>query len=304
MHKLNEEIELEKIFKALYKGKFTIVISTILFSVFAVFYSLSLSNEYTSSSKLKISEGMDSGTNSFQQYSGIASIAGVSLPNKKSDSASVAIATILSRDFLEHLLEINDVRAKLAASKSFDKVTGKILYDLDIYDPIQKKWTRSKTYFSQSVIPSHLELYSIYRSILSVSQDKDTGLIDISVKHLSPNFANEFLSLIIYEINEISKKRDIEIANDSLDFIQKKIISTQLAEIKSTLNILLTEQLKKQMLVNVSKYYILEPIDSPFIPEMKSGPNRALICILFSLTGLILSMTFVLLTNFFKDKED
>ena len=304
MNKLNEEIELEKLFKALYKGKFIIIISTILFSVFAVFYSLSLSNEYTSSSKLKISEGMDSGTNSFQQYSGIASIAGVNLPSNKSDSASVAIATILSRDFLEHLLEIDDVRAKLAASSGFDKLTGKIVYDQDIYDPIQKKWTRSKTYFSQSVIPSHLELYSKYRSILRVSQDKDTGLIDISVKHLSPNFANEFLSLIISEINEISKKRDIEIANDSLDFIQKKIISTQLAEIKSTLNILLTEQLKKQMLVNVSKYYILEPIDSPYIPEMKSGPNRALICILFSLTGLILSMTFVLLTNFFKDQED
>ena len=143
MNNLNEEIELEKLFKALYKGKFLIIIVTLLFGIFSVNYSLSLPNEYTSLSKLKIAKGMDSGSNSFQQYSGIASMAGINLPKNNTDTASVAIATIQSRDFLYNLLQFEGVRAKLGAAISYDENNGNIIYDSSLFDSSQKKWVLS-----------------------------------------------------------------------------------------------------------------------------------------------------------------
>ena len=48
------------------------------------------------------------------------------------------------------------------------------------------------------------------------------------------------------------------------------------------------------MLAKVSEQYALTVIDPPLIPEKKSKPNRALICILGTLLGGMLSVLIIL----------
>ena len=296
----NDEIQLSQIFELLIKKKFFIIGVTLISFLTGLFYSVSIENEYTSISILQAQDGDQGGSNLIDQYSGVAALAGINLPSSGSSNSSLTtIEIIKSRDFFKHLLSFDNVRANLAAAKTFDSVTGKIIYDVNIYDSVSGKWLR-KVSNNSSITPTYLELYSKYRSILDITKNKETGLIKISVIHLSPNFANDFLSLIIEQINEISRNKDIELTKKSLDFLENKLRDTNKTDIKQTLNGLIVEELKKQMLINVSKYYVLEPIDSPFTPESKSGPNRIPICILFMIFGSMFSIIWVLIRFLYK----
>ena len=296
-----DEIELKQIFSAIFDYKFFIIAVSAISLSLGIFYSLSIENEYVSSSVLKTSNSNDQ-SSFLDQYSGVAALAGINIPSSETVNSSVtSIEKIKSRDFLKHLLSFNQVRANLGAAIGYDMQTEEIVYDKSLYDDASKKWVRKKSYPRQSLEPSHLELYKRYRSIVKISKDNDTGLINISVKHYSPVFAKEFLTLIIQQINETSRNKDIEETERSLIFLESKLRDANLMDIKQTLNMLITEQLKKQMLTNVSRNYILEPIDTPYVPEFKSSPNRALICILFLILGTISSIIWALLSFFYKN---
>lgn len=296
----NDEIQLSEIFKAITNKKFLIIGVTLLSFLIGVYYSLSIENEYTSSSILQIKGENQKSSGLIDQYSGIAALAGINLPSSGSNNSALkTIEIIKSRDFFKHLLSFDKVRANLAAAKTFDFVAGKIIYDANLYDPVSEKWVR-KVSNNRSVTPTYLELYSVYRSTLKISKNKETDLIDISVKHLSPIFANDLILLIIEQINELSRNKDIELTKKSLSFLENKLRETNNKDMKATLNILIAEEFKKQMLTDISKYYIIEPIDSSFIPESKSGPNRIQICILFMILGSMLSIIWVLIRFLYK----
>ena len=57
---------------------------------------------------------------------------------------------------------------------------------------------------------------------------------------------------------------------------------------------LIEGQLKKEMMAYVSENYILQPIDSPYIPELRSYPQRAKIVVAWTLIGFLLSLIFVI----------
>ena len=52
------------------------------------------------------------------------------------------------------------------------------------------------------------------------------------------------------------------------------------------------------MLANVSNDYVFDVIDPPISPELKFKPSRALICVLGTLLGGMLSMVVVLIRHY------
>jgi uncharacterized protein involved in exopolysaccharide biosynthesis len=61
---------------------------------------------------------------------------------------------------------------------------------------------------------------------------------------------------------------------------------------------LIEEQTKIVMLAKVSPEYMLRTLDPAVIPEIKSQPNRALICVLGTLLGGMLSVLGVLIRHY------
>ena len=118
----------------------------------------------------------------------------------------------------------------------------------------------------------------------------NTGYMYLSVTHLSPKFAYELLNLIISEVNSLSRARDLQESKDSLNFLYNQLTETNQTEIKDSINQIIGSELRRQMLAEVKKNYLINPLDKPFIPEMKSSPNRARICILGTILGFFLSI--------------
>ena len=61
---------------------------------------------------------------------------------------------------------------------------------------------------------------------------------------------------------------------------------------------LIEELTKTIMLANVSKDYVFDITDPPVVPELKSKPSRALICVLGTLLGGMLGIVWVLVRHY------
>ena len=144
-----------------------------------------------------------------------------------------------------------------------------------------------------TAIPSHQEAFDVYKELMSVSQDKKTSFITISIDHHSPVIAKKWVDIIIYQINESMRKVDAEASQKSISFLNKTAQSANIQSLKEAIAKLLENQMQILMLTTSSEYYVLKIIDSPIIPEKKSDPSRALICILGTLLGGILSILIV-----------
>lgn len=295
----SDEVDLVEIAKVIWQKKIFIIIVVLFFSISSIFYSLSINNLYTSSALLQVknSENNNSIKNMASNFGGIASLAGFSLPSASSNKTDYVIETIKSRDFLKHLLKFEDVRENLFASESFDISNKAIIYDSEIFDSSSKKWIRSKP-VNRNQIPSHLEIYPIYRRDLSISIDDDSGFITLSFTHLSPIFAKEFLDLIVEEVNLLSKQIDLIESQSALDFLDGQLEEVKKNDIRESIFQLIESQLEIKMLANVRKDYLISFIDESFIPEVKSYPKRAIILFITIIVSFTFSILFVLIRHF------
>ena len=82
------EIDFLEIFNILWLGKWLIFTATFLISILGVIYSLSLPNIYQSKALLSPVNPSNSISRSLQNYSGLAGIAGISLPAVVDESNS------------------------------------------------------------------------------------------------------------------------------------------------------------------------------------------------------------------------
>ena len=288
-------LSIQGVFNVLWGSKKIIMIFSSFFAIFSVFYSLSLENMYTSSALVKLtdSEQNNAVANMTSQFGGLASLAGVSLPSGSGDKSKYVIETLKSRDFLRHLLTFEDVTINLMASKKFDEDTKEIIYDDNVYDSKLKKWKKRRG--KQQLEPTYIEIFEkVYSSDLKVDQDVQSGFISISFEHISPTYAESFLTMVIEELNNVVRQIDLKKSTDALDYLQNQLLITRENEIRNSINDLIKTQLRTKMLANVSDNYLIENISEPFIPETKSGPFRSIICILITISGFLLSCLFVI----------
>lgn len=294
------EIDIKEIISILNEGRSRILKIVISSSAIALITSLILVNFYTSETLVYV-KNQSKTSNALSQYAGLASVAGISLPGSGGgDKALEIIEMIKSRAFLKHLLSFEEVLPALIAAKRYDKSTGKIKFDEGIYDSKNLNWINEEG----DNKPSYLEAYKKYLEVTLVSHDKLSGFISIKVEHVSPLFAKEFLELIIKEANTLMRERDLEQSSMAIDYLKNELSKTSYVEIKSSINTLIEAQLETQMMARLNDDYILGTIEPPFIPEEKSRPLRALICILGFIFGIVVSISSLFLENYFKSIRD
>jgi len=294
---LETEIDLIELFNVIWNGKFIILSITLFFSIGIVLYSLSLPNIYQSKAVLSpVEESAQNQT--LKNYSGLASFAGISLPSG-ARNVDKALKKITSLSFYQSNILPNIFLPDLMALESWDDETNTIAYNKDIYDQESQAWIREYVY-PMSQIPSAQESFEVFRNILKVSQDKDTGFITISISHQSPYLAKIWVEIVVNEINNYFRYKDKEEAMAAKDYLNKQIAEANLSEIKQVIAQLIQEKTKQLTLIEVKEFYVFDYIDPPVVMELKSEPNRAFMCILVSLIGGFFGVIVVLFRFYFK----
>ena len=214
------------------------------------------------------------------------------------DKSILAIETVKSRAFLKHLITFENILPSIMAAKSYDFQSKKIQYDPEIYNENKGEWVREPQKNKQSK-PSYLEAYETYLGQVSIDKDQLTNLVSISVAHISPVFAKEFLELIVNEANELLRNKDLRESSDAITFLATEVPKSSLITMKDSINTLHIAQLEKQMLSKINTEYVLKVIEPPFVPENKSSPQRSIICILGTFLGGMFAIVWVLMRYYF-----
>ena len=298
---VNEDsaIDFKELFFLLWDRKFFLSSVALISSIAAVLIALSLPNFYTSSSLLSISSQENQTSSLIDRYSGLAAMAGISLPSSGGENKSdFVVATLTSKDFFSRIIEADRIRENLMAVKEYDIETNQIIYDPKKFDVNSNKWVRKVSYPKQ-IKPSNQEVHKYFiDEVFSVNLDKLTGYLTLSIEHKSPSFSRELLELIIKELNISTRERDLIESENAMDYLRNESINTTNSDLKESIINLMQSQLETQMMASVSKDYILRIIDAPFTPELKSRPNRALLCILIVFLSMATSIIYILSRHF------
>jgi hypothetical protein len=295
-----DDFSLADLVNILSGSKKNIALITSSFFIVSSLYTFFLPDTYTSDSLLIIADDSEAGGSGFSsmtaRYSGLASIAGVTMSNGSTSKSDHIIATIKSRSFFKHLASIPGIYPSLVAGDSYDWKTKKLTLNQGIYNSVKGTWVNGMP----SLQGSH---YAYFLKNLVISADKKTGFIYLSFTHISPEFSLLMAQTVIEEANNIVRLQHIGESNKALAYLNDELKKTFEIGTKDSISTLIDAQLKVQMLANVRQDYIISPIDKPVLPEWKSGPTRMRIVLLSSIVGLLISAFFALYAYYFLGKK-
>jgi len=299
-----DEIDFQELFKVLFNSKSIIISVTSLISIIGVLFSLFLPNIYESKALLVPVNSSSSISGTLRNYSGLAGLAGISLPSDANQSNSIqAISKINSLSFFEDNIFPQIFLPNLMAVKSWNSERNLIEYDDNIYVGSSKTWIvrDSQSNKKQPSVQDGFEVFK--KEHLMLNEDKKTGFVTLSIKHQSPYIAKQWVELIVKEINTFYRDKDKLESERAVGYLNKQIALTNLSEIKVVISELLQEETQKLALIEANQSYVFDYIDPPSVMEKKIEPNRALICLLSFLVGFVISTLIVFAKHYHKEKK-
>ena len=287
----DDEIDLRELFAVLWAGRIKIVAITAIFAMVSVIYALSIPNQYKATALLSSADSSGGGlSGALGQLGGLASLAGVSLGGGESSKGQIAQEIMKSWSFIEGFVEDNNLAVGVYAADGWDKSSNELQINSGLYDVSKSQWLVEP--------PSSWSLFKAFSGILSVSEDKKSGLVSVSIEYYSPLIAKQWLDLYVAAINEHMQKREMAKVTRNIEYLQAQIKKTNIAEMQEVFYTIIEEQIKSKMLAEASPEYAFVAVSPSMVPEQKSQPKRALMCILGTLLGGMLSVLLVLVLHY------
>jgi LPS O-antigen subunit length determinant protein (WzzB/FepE family) len=104
-------------------------------------------------------------------------------------------------------------------------------------------------------------------------------------------------------INAHMQQRQVEKVTNNINYLQDQIEKTSIAEMREVFYTIIEGQTKNKMLAEASPEYAFVAVSPSMVPEEKSQPQRAFICILGTLLGGILSASLVLVMHYARKSD-
>jgi uncharacterized protein involved in exopolysaccharide biosynthesis len=259
----------------------------------ALYYIVRIPNVYQSEALLvPVSSGR---SGSAGAYGGLASLVGLSLGGGAPDKTALSLEILASRAFIREFVRKQDLAAALIAGRGWNFEERKWIYDENLYDAKSGRWLVSTSKDGQ-VGPSDWQIYSKFsQEVLSVNHDKKSGLVRVGVRLNSPSEAQRWADLVVKDLNDYIRNRDVQEAQKSIAYLQQQVSRTNAGEMKNIFYQLIEEQTKTVMLAEVREGYVFSVVDPPVVPQEKIFPNRTSSVIFAAVFGVCVSVFCVLL---------
>ena len=89
-------------------------------------------------------------------------------------------------------------------------------------------------------------------------------------------------------------------SEESIKYLQKERAGTQFTEVKSGINSIIQNRIETIALAKASQEYLVKVLSEPYVPELKSLPDRKFIVILSFILSSVLSSIFFLAWHYFR----
>ena len=299
----DDEIDLRELFSVLWAGKTKIIAITAVFAVASVIYALSVPNQYKATALLAPAQSDGGGlSGALGQLGGLASLAGVSIGGGESSESQIAQEIMKSWSFVEGFIADNDLAVEVYAAEGWSKGSNELQINQDAYDSEGSEWLIED---DSGVVgpPSSWQLFKAFSERVAVSEDKKSGLVSVSIEYYSPQIAKQWLDLYISAINKHMQARQVKKVSNNISYLEAQIGKTSIAEMREVFYTIIEEQTKNKMVAEASPDYAFVAVSPSMVPEEKSQPKRALICILGTLLGGMLSVLLVLVMHYARKSD-
>jgi len=300
----DDEIDLRELFGILWAGRIKILAITAVFAITSVFYALSVPDQYKATALLSPAQSSGGGlSGALGQLGGLAAMAGVSLGGGETSEAQVAQEIMKSWNFIDGFIESNKLAVEVYAADGWNKGSNELQIDSDIYDVSKNQWLVEDDDTGELGPPSSWKLFEKFSEKLAVSENKKSGLLSVSIEYYSPQIAKQWLDLYVAAINDHMQKRKMAKVTRNIEYLEAQIKKTNIAEMQEVFYTIIEEQIKSKMLAEASPDYAFVAVSPSMVPEEKSQPKRALICILGTLLGGMLSVLWVLVMHYGRKQQ-
>ena len=273
-----DEIDLLELIRTLLHEWKKIVGITIVCVGLAVSYALYSPEVFKAETLLAPATEEKSGASSaLSQFGGLAAMAGISIPSDS--NVEQVVATLQSRKFLRQYID------------------GKKLLPV----LFEEKWdaeTQSWLVQTKEDEPNDQKAVDLFKEILTVDEDKKSGLINLAISWKDPVVAAEWANDLVKQLNEQLREKAITDSQKRVGYLEQELAKTTLQDMRAVLYNLLESEKQKAMLANVNENFALEVIDPAVAPEIREKPKRKLVVALGGVCGVFLGIFAVFFAQF------
>ena len=255
----NNEIDLNfyELFHIIWKGRYRILYIVVFFAIISFIYAISLPNLYKSEATLTTTDRSFGSSISSPVSSGLAGFAGINFSNGLDNRAEEGIEIMKSLYFFTTMSDEHDLAADIFAVKGWDEKTRSLIYDSTIYNTTSKEWIVGTEGKKQSK-PSYQEVYEKFEEMFSVTKDRNTNFINVSAISYSPDLSKRLVDLSIDHINKIAREAETEKALKSIEYLNRQIELTELAEVRQALSSLVQSETETLLLAKASPDFLFK----------------------------------------------
>lgn len=268
-----DEIDLRKLVKTLWRGKVLIIVCTVVSALASLAYALSAPEIYRSQALVQIRDDERRGLTS--ELGSLAALAGVSVGGRN-QNREFALTALESRAVIQRMIEEEGLLPILYA---------------DQWDSANRRWRVD----DPKKIPTPWKAYGVFTAkILRVSVDKKSGIVTVAAEWKDPALAAGWVQKLIVRVNSFVNDATIREAEQNLGFLDQQAKTTSMVELQKTIFAMMEGEIKRLMIARNPETAPLRVIDPPVISERRIRPKRAMICIVGTLAGGLLGVVIVL----------
>ena len=294
----SSDISLAELVGVLRAGQKRILAFTLMCALTSVGYALMIPNQYKATAVLAPAQDQSGGlSGTLGQLGGLASLAGVSIGSGDANESEIAQEVMQSWSFVDNFINENDLDKEVFAANGWDQHSNQLYFDDDLFDLDEGLWLIEEDNGEGFRPPSSWELFERFSEMLVVTEDKTNDLVSVSIEFYSPFLAKKWVDMYVHAINKHMQTRQMNKVTNNIEYLQAQIEKTQIAEMEEVFYNIIQEQIKNKMLAEASPEYVFVAVNPSMIPEEKSQPKRALICVLGTLLGGIFSVLLVVLSH-------
>ena len=273
-----DEISLTELLQVLRGSRRLIIIVTAVTSLAAIAAAIILPPRYEASiivAPVSTNESQLGSLGSLaSQFSGLASLAGISLSGGTQRSESLAV--LESRALTERYVESRNLLPILFASD---------------WDAQKKQWKDTRP----GEIPTLWKANKRFEDdIRSVSDGPQSGLVTLTITWKDPKLAAQWANDLIGETNSYLRAKAIAESERNIAYLRDLITNTDLVTIRDAISSVVENEINKQMIARGTEEYALKVLDPAVTPERPELLRKLGLVLGGVLGGLFLSVLFVL----------
>jgi uncharacterized protein involved in exopolysaccharide biosynthesis len=132
-----------------------------------------------------------------------------------------------------------------------------------------------------------------HRHVLSVQEDKKSGLVNVDVEWKDAEAAATWANIIVQRLNEQMRTRALAEAQANVDYLRNELAQTNVVPVEQAVSKLLEAEMQKVMIARGNKQYAFRVVDPAEVPKWRSWPKRTVVVALGVLLGGLLGVVAV-----------